>query len=150
MEQAMELFHKILKAAVDAGASDIHLKSNTPVIFRIARQLVAVECPYPTVEWMNQVVTVVTPVHMKRRLEEEREIDFSYYVPGIGRFRSNLFQQRGEFCFAMRYVKIQVPSFAELGLPETIKKASKCSLSLSRIRASLTHSRGPTREESRV
>ena len=125
MEQAMELFHKILKAAVDAGASDIHLKSNTPVIFRIARQLVAVECPYPTGEWMNQVVTVVTPVHMKRRLEEEREIDFSYYVPGIGRFRSNLFQQRGEFCFAMRYVKIQVPSFAELGLPETIKKVAE-------------------------
>lgn len=125
MQQALELFHKILKAAVDAGASDVHLKVNTPVIFRIHRQLIAIECPYPTLEWMNLVVSGVTPVHLKRRLEDEREVDFSYFVPGIGRFRTNLFQQRGEFCFAMRYVKTQVPSFEELGLPETIKKIAE-------------------------
>ena len=121
MDQPLELFHQILKAAVDGGASDVHLKVNTPVIFRIARQLVGVECQYPTLDWMNQVVATVTPPHLKQRIETDREVDFSYYVPGIGRFRTNLFQQRGEFCFAMRYVKTQVPSFSELGLPETIK-----------------------------
>jgi twitching motility protein PilT len=121
----MEMFHKILKAAVDAGASDVHLKTNTPVIFRIHRQLMAIECPYPTTEWMNAVVDKVTPPHLHRRMEEEREVDFSYYVPGIGRFRTNLFQQRGEFCFAMRYVKTLVPSFEELGLPETLKKIAE-------------------------
>ena len=52
----MELFHKILKTAVDGGASDVHLKIDTPVIFRINRQLIAIECPYPTEEWMNDVV----------------------------------------------------------------------------------------------
>ncbi len=121
MEQPLELFHQILKAAVDGGASDVHLKVNTPVIFRIARQLVSVECQYPTLDWMNQVVATVTPPHLKQRIETDREADFSYYVPGIGRFRTNLFQQRGEFCLAMRYVKTQVPTFGELGLPETIK-----------------------------
>ena len=49
----MEMFHRILKTAVDGGASDIHLKVGTPVIFRINRQLVAIECPHPTQEWMN-------------------------------------------------------------------------------------------------
>ncbi|MDB6022040.1 MAG: Twitching mobility protein [Pedosphaera sp.] len=118
----MELFHRILKLAVDGGASDIHVKVGTPVIFRISRQLVAIECPLPTEEWMNNVVKGITPVHLQKRLEEEREVDFSYYEPGTGRFRTNLFQQRGQFALAMRYVKTNVPSFEELGLPDTIKK----------------------------
>ncbi len=117
----MELFYKILKTAVDGGASDIHLKIATPVVYRINRELIAVECPFPTLEWMNAIVAGITPVHLKKKLEDEREIDFSYFVPSIGRFRTNLFQQRGEWCLAMRYVKTKVPSFEELGLPPQIK-----------------------------
>jgi twitching motility protein PilT len=121
----MELFYKILKTAVDGGASDVHLKIGTPIIFRINRDLIAVECPFPTLEWMNAVVANLTPVHLKQKLEQEREIDFSYYVPSIGRFRTNLFQQRGEWCLAMRYVKTNVPSFEELGLLPQIKKIAE-------------------------
>jgi twitching motility protein PilT len=121
----MELFHRILKLAVESGASDAHIKIGTPIIFRINRQLVAIESPSPTEEWMNMVVKTITPVHLQKRLEEEREIDFSYFEPGTGRFRTNLFQQRGQFCLAMRYVKTNVPSFQELGLLETIKKIAE-------------------------
>jgi twitching motility protein PilT len=121
----MELFHRILKIAVEGGASDIHIKTNTPVIFRISRELIAVECPHPTIEWMNKVVDTITPVHLKKRLEEEREIDFSYYVPDVGRFRTNLFQQRGQWCFAMRHVRSSVPSFEQLGLLDTIKSIAE-------------------------
>ncbi len=121
----MEMFHRILKTAVDGGASDVHLKIGTPVIFRISRQLIAIECPIPTEDWMNNMVKQVVPVHLKQRLDEQREIDFSYYVPAIGRFRTNLFQQRGQWCLAMRYVKTIVPSFPELGLLEQIKKIAE-------------------------
>ena len=121
----MELFQKILKAAVDGGASDVHLKIDGPVVFRINRQLIAVEAPIPTEAWMNEVVKQITPKHLTQRLEEQREIDFSYFVPGIGRFRTNLFQQRGQWCLAMRYVKTNVPSFEELGLLEQIKKIAE-------------------------
>ena len=112
----MELFHKILKVAVDGGASDLHIKIGTPVILRISRQLIAVECPNPTKEWMDGVVKGIVPKHLFEKLEKEREIDFSYHVHGLGRFRTNLFQQRGEWCLAMRYVKASVPSFEQLGL----------------------------------
>jgi twitching motility protein PilT len=121
----MEMFQRILKTAVDGGASDVHLKIGTPVIFRINRQLIAIECPYPTQEWMNTVVENVAPAHLKKRLEQEREIDFSYYIPSIGRFRTNLFQQRGQWCLAMRYVKTVVPSFQELGLLEQIRRIAE-------------------------
>jgi twitching motility protein PilT len=121
----MELFHRILKIAVDGGASDVHLKIGTPVVFRINRQLVAIECPLPTQEWTNKVVHTITPEHLKKKLIEEREVDFSYFEPGIGRFRTNLFQQRGQWALAMRYVKTQVPSFEELGLLPQIRSLAE-------------------------
>ncbi|MEI7732761.1 MAG: PilT/PilU family type 4a pilus ATPase [Verrucomicrobiota bacterium] len=117
----MELFKEILQSAVKAGASDIHVKVDCPVILRISRHLVAVECAYPTVEWMSKVLTHMVPDHAKKKFEDDREIDFSYYLPGIGRFRTNVFQQRGSYAIAMRYVKTKVPTFQELGLPEQLK-----------------------------
>ena len=121
----MEIFHRILQAAIEGGASDVHIKIDSPVIFRINRQLVAIESPTPTVAWMENVVKSIVPHHMHKRLEGEREIDFSYYFPGVGRFRTNLFQQRGQFCLSMRYVKTQVPSFEQLGLLPVLRKIAE-------------------------
>jgi twitching motility protein PilT len=121
----MELFHKILRTAVDGGASDVHLKVDAPVIFRINRELIAVESPNPTADWMKQVVETIIPPHLKDRLHKEREVDFSYYVQGVGRFRTNLFQQRGQWCLAMRHVKTQVPDFDALGLPPILREIAE-------------------------
>ncbi|MBM3834522.1 MAG: PilT/PilU family type 4a pilus ATPase [Verrucomicrobia bacterium] len=121
----MELFHRILQTAIEGGASDVHIKIGTPVIFRINRQLVAIEAPTPTESWMNDIVEKIVPKHARKRLEEEREVDFSYYIPGVGRFRTNLFQQKGQFCLAMRYVKTQVPSFEALGLLPIVRKLAE-------------------------
>jgi twitching motility protein PilT len=122
---AMEMFLRILKTAVEGGASDVHLKIGTSVVFRINRQLIAIECPVPTEEWLNTIVKQMLPAHLRQRLDEQREVDFSYYVPNIGRFRTNLFQQRGQWCLAMRHVKTIVPSFEELGLLPQIKQIAE-------------------------
>ncbi len=112
----METFYRILQTAVEGVASDIHLKANGPVIFRISRQLVAITAPTPTEEWINQIVDSIVPRHARKRLDEDREVDFSYYLPNVGRFRTNVFQQKGQWCLSMRHVKTKVPSFEELGL----------------------------------
>jgi twitching motility protein PilT len=121
----MEIFQRILQTAVSGGASDVHIKVGGPIIFRINRQLVAIEAPVPTESWINKIVDTIVPKHARHRLDEEREVDFSYFVPGLGRFRTNCFQQRGQFCLAMRYVKTQVPSFDELGLLPVIKRIAE-------------------------
>lgn len=121
----VELFNKILKAAVDSDASDVHIKIDGPVMFRIHGDLVAVEAPVPTEAWVNKVTDAIVPAHAKKRFIETREADFSYYVPGIGRFRTNVFQQRGQFCISMRYVKTNVPAFEELGLLEVIRDIAR-------------------------
>jgi len=121
----MEMFHRILKTAVDGGASDVHIKVGTPVVFRINRDLLAIECPIPTVEWMGRVIEQIVPKHGRQRLEEDREVDFSYFAEGVGRFRTNLFQQRGSYCLAMRYVKATVPSFENLGLLPQLRQIAE-------------------------
>ena len=121
MLAGMERFNQICKSAVDSGASDIHIKVGTPVIFRVSRELIAVDCPYPTQEWLESVVHQITPVHMHKALDDDRGVDFSYYYQGVGRFRTNVFQQRGTWALAMRHVKASVPSFEQLGLLEQIK-----------------------------
>src|ERR1041385_7578329 len=121
----MEVFQRILKAAVDAHASDIHIKVGGPVVLRISRQLVAIEAPIPTVEWMENVIDHIIPPHMKEHFKEKREADFSYLVHGIGRFRTNVFQQRGEMAIAMRYVKASVPDFENLGLPPVLRELAE-------------------------
>ncbi len=121
----MEIFQRVLQTAVQGGASDIHIKVGGPIIFRINRQLVAIEAPVPTDNWMEKIVEHIVPKHARTRLDEEREVDFSYFMPGVGRFRTNCFQQRGQFCLALRYVKTQVPSFEELGLLPIVKNLAE-------------------------
>src|SRR5438046_9570302 len=74
---------------------------------------------------MNKIVDQIVPAQLRGGIRERREADFSYFGPGIGRFRTNLFQQRGQWCLAMRHVKTHVPSFQELGLLEQIKKIAE-------------------------
>lgn len=121
----MELFHRILQTAVQGQASDVHIKPGGPIIFRIHQELVAIEAPTPTNEWVTNVVENIVPKHFKKKLDEDREADFSYFVPGIGRFRTNCFQQRGDWCLAMRYVKAQIPAFEDLGLLPIVKKIAE-------------------------
>jgi twitching motility protein PilT len=121
----MEIFRRILSTAVQGGASDVHLKIGTPIVFRINRKLVAVEGPLPTEEWMLKVVDTIVPRHSKQQLERDHECDFSYYLPDVGRFRTNCFFQRGTPCLAMRFVKTQVPSFEELGLLPVLRQIAE-------------------------
>ncbi len=123
----IELMRGVLKAAVEGGASDVHVKVGSPFVLRINRQLVAIEAPIPTDEWMHMVVAKMVPPHARKKLEEDREVDFSYLEPGVGRFRTNVFQQKGSYALAMRYVKTQVPGFDELGLLPILKDVASSS-----------------------
>jgi len=121
----MEIFSRILQGALAAGASDVHLKVDAPVIFRIAGDLVPVEAPQPTEEWLASILGQIVPEHLRGRLEEEHEVDFAYEAPAHGRFRVNVFQQRGGHVIALRLVKAQVRTFDELRLPAVIRQTAE-------------------------
>ncbi len=121
----MEIFTRILEGAVVAGASDIHLKVGAPVIFRLRGDLVPVEAPVPTEAWFTRVLEQIVPGHQKEQFDHDRETDFAYTAPGVGRFRVNVFQQRGNAVMAMRLVKAQIRLFDELHLPPTVHRIAE-------------------------
>ena len=117
-------FNQILKAGVDAGCSDVHIKVGTPASYRISRAFHSIDF-VPTQAWMQSVIDGICPKHMKAGLEADRETDFSYSAPGVGRFRTNVFQALGRWCIVMRYIKSTVPTFEKLGLPEVLKTVAE-------------------------
>ena len=76
-------------------------------------------------DWMEKVIKEILPKHFLPRLEKDREIDFSYFLEGIGRFRTNCFQHLGKWCLAMRYVVAEVPKLDSLNLPDVIKSIAE-------------------------
>jgi twitching motility protein PilT len=123
----METFKAMCKACVELGASDIHAKADNPIVLRISRELRAIDigAGWPTNPWFESVFEQIVPNHLKEGLRKDRETDFSYFEPGIGRFRTNIFQQSGKWALAMRYVKSQVPTFRNLGLHPMCEELSK-------------------------
>ncbi len=115
--------HALLLRAVEAGASDVHLKIGQPPVLRRDGTLVALEGWPPLGEaQLDSVLATVTEQDPERRAAfvELGELDLGYTPAGLPRFRVNGFRQRGAISFAFRLIPSEVPSFAELGLPEGV------------------------------
>ena len=120
----MEL-NDILKIALKGGASDIHLKSGLPPMFRVDGALVPLkngERLMPE-EIQGMAHAIMNPVQ-KARFEETREVDLAYGIPGLGRFRVNAFQQRGTVGIVFRVIPFGVKSIEHLHLPKVIQSIS--------------------------
>jgi len=120
----MEL-NEILKIALKGGASDIHLKSGLPTMFRVDGALVPLkngERLLPE-EMQKTAFSLMNPAQ-KARFEEARECDLAYGIPGLGRFRVNIFQQRGTIGIVFRVIPFGVKSIDQLLLPRVIERIS--------------------------
>ncbi len=118
----MEL-NDILKVAIKAAASDIHLKAGLPPIFRINGSLVPFkDAPRLAPEDLTKMTFgIMTPLQ-REKFKTTFELDMAYGVPGLGRFRVNVFQQRGTMGCVFRVIPFGVPSFEQLNLPKVIEK----------------------------
>ena len=116
----MEL-NEILKIALKGGASDIHLKSGLPPMFRVDGALVPLKSGERLMPEIIQSMAfgIMNPLQ-KQRFEETREVDLAYGIPGLGRFRVNAFQQRGTVGIVFRVIPFGVKSIEHLNLPKVI------------------------------
>lgn len=113
----------LLKIAVERKASDLHLKVGTPPVVRIDDRLVALpDQPRLTQEGVLAMASGVMSPRQLERFRERSEIDLAYSVPALGRFRVNVFQQRGLVGMVLRVIPIQIQTVAELTLPPVIEK----------------------------
>ncbi len=120
----MTLLQQILKAAVDNGASDIHMKPDQVPVFRIHGLLTnADDSPLPAQD-IAKMGNQILPDHARQAFEVNHEADFSHDEQGVGRFRVNYFMSQGQPCIVMRHVKTEVPDFDALRLPDKLKVLS--------------------------
>ncbi len=120
------LLKQILEAAVQRGASDVHLKAGRPPMFRINGALVPVEkAGMTTAEDLQQVALEVMSAPQKAYFEEHREADLAYGIPGLGRFRVNFFQQRGSIGIVLRVIPTGVKTLGQLHLPKVLEMVAR-------------------------
>lgn len=121
----MANLHQLLKAMVEKGASDLHITTNSPPQLRIDGKLVPLKTPPLTPVETKQLCYSILTDAQKHKFEEENELDLSFGVKGLSRFRSNIFMQRGAVAGAFRTIPFKILTFAELGLPAVVSDLSK-------------------------
>jgi twitching motility protein PilT len=117
--------NEILLEALTQGASDVHIKIGQPAIVRIDGSLKPLQKGKPfSYNEVNQMALGIMNEWQKERFLREKEVDMGYEIHGLGRFRVNIFQQRGKIRIALRIVPYQIKGTRELNLPDVIEKVA--------------------------
>src|SRR5437588_5853262 len=113
----------LLKKLIEVGGSDLHLTTNTPPQVRVDGHLRPIEGArtLTSADTKSLAYSVLTDAQ-KHRFEEALELDFSFGVRGLSRFRANIFNQRGAVGAVFRAIPYEIKTFEELGLPPVVKE----------------------------
>lgn len=120
----MEISELLEKLVKDNG-SDLHISSNLPPAMRVDGKLKRMDCPPLTPEEVENLLFPMLSNEQRRRLEQDWELDFSYGIEGLSRFRVNFYKDKGNYAAAFRTITSTVPSFDKLGLPDIIRTTAE-------------------------
>src|SRR3979411_969789 len=112
----------LLKRMLEMSGSDLHLTTNSPPQIRVHGHLVPLDLPQLTPAETKQLAYSVMTDSQKQRFEETLELDFSFGLKGLARFRANVFNQRGASACVFRLIPFEIKSFHQLGLPPVVSK----------------------------
>ena len=115
-------FKSVLQELIQRNASDLHLKVGRPPTLRVNGELEPLGRPPMRPEDLKALAEQLMTPRQVKQFAEEKECDFAIGVPGIGRFRVNVYQQRGSLCYAMRAIPYQARTIAELNLPPVLEE----------------------------
>ncbi|HWI54133.1 MAG TPA: type IV pilus twitching motility protein PilT [Desulfobacteria bacterium] len=117
--------NELLKTAIEQNASDLHLTVNVPPIIRVNGHLQQISETVLTREFVADLAEQILGEKQKEVFERRGEVDFSHSVAGFGRFRVNVFRQRGTPALSIRIIPPKVLTPEELGLPDTVKSLAR-------------------------
>ncbi|SNX55339.1 type IV pilus twitching motility protein PilT [Thermoanaerobacterium sp. RBIITD] len=112
----------LLKLVVEKGASDLHITVGIPPVLRINGYLEKLDLPPLTPQDTEDMTRDLLKSDELNKLDETGDIDLSYSVKGLGRFRINAYKQRGTYSLAIRSVSLRIPTLEELGLPSVTRE----------------------------
>ncbi len=115
----------LLKMALEKRASDIHITVKVPPVLRVDGSLRRVDMEPLDNEDIHNVLKGIMKEHQLKQLDENGELDMSFSVPGMGRYRMNAFKQRGSYSIALRVVNTDIPTPEDLMLPASAKEMAR-------------------------
>jgi twitching motility protein PilT len=115
----------VLEEMVSRGASDLHLKVGGAPVLRVDGELQALQLPRFRVEDARRCADQILNPQLREEFGKRREADFAIGLQGLGRFRVNIFQQRGTLSFAFRAIPVEIPSIQELQLPSILERIAE-------------------------
>src|SRR5947199_7009582 len=113
---------QLLKTMVERGGSDLHVTTNSAPQIRIDGKLVPLDMPPMTAPETKQLAYSVLTDAQKHRFEENLELDLSFGIKGLARFRANIFNQRGAVAAVYRQIPYEIKTCRDLGLPTIIER----------------------------
>lgn len=117
--------NQLLSSAVGRNASDMHIKVGSHPVIRVNGELMPLEGEgMITQEYALAIIAAMMTDSQKKRFVEKKEVDLSYSISGLGRFRVNVFQQRGSIGMVFRVIPMKILTIADLGLPKILEKLS--------------------------
>ncbi len=119
------ILEELLQQVFDRKASDLHITQGMPPILRIDGKLVRMDTSPLTKEDTHRLIFSMLTNDQRRVLEQTWELDCSYGVSGLGRFRVNVYKDRGNYAVALRAINSTIPSFDDLNLPPIVKEISE-------------------------
>ena len=117
--------HELLKVVVDSNASDLHITTGSPPMIRIDGKLVPIKHPPLNAPETKDLCYSVLKDAQKQRFEENWELDFSFGLQGLSRFRGNIFMQKGAVAGAFRLIPFKIRSLKELGVPPVVSELAR-------------------------
>lgn len=120
----------LLREMIERKASDMHLTVGAPPVFRVDGDILYSSYPKLTPDSVRALVYSVLNDEQKKKFENEHELDLSFGIPGVSRFRSNVFLQRGNVAIAIRTIPFKIMEFRDLGLPNVVAEWSNFSKGL--------------------
>jgi twitching motility protein PilT len=121
----MATLYDLLRMMIEKNASDLHITTGSPPRLRIDGKLVNIDHPPLTPADTKALCYSVLTDAQKHKFEENNELDLSFGIKGISRFRANIFMQRGAVAGAFRTIPFEIRGFKELGLPEITNEIVK-------------------------
>ena len=121
----MVAIEELLRVLVENNGSDLHISNALPPCMRVDGKLKRMDYPPFTPEQVEELLFPMLSNEQRRHLEQEWELDFSYGVEGLSRFRVNFYKDKGNYAAAFRTITSTVPSFDQLGLPDIVRTTAE-------------------------
>ena len=116
------MIEDLMEQLVEIGGSDMHIQAGAPIYFRISGKLAAISNTPLSPQESQRLIFSILNNSQRKELEQNWELDCSYGVKGLARFRVNVYKERGCYAACLRALSTKIPNFEQLGLPDIVRE----------------------------